>query len=213
MNESATPKPSIYVIAGPNGGGKSSIIGEMLLRSGADYFNPDLIANPSLPREQANSLAWTRVRDYLKEAIETRATFAFETTLGGNTIPGLLEHAIAEGIEVRIWFTCLSSVELHIERVRARVDEGGHDIPEQKIRERYEASRKNLIRLLPKLTELRLYDNSFNAQFSNNIAPKPRLILHLQHGRIITSCDLAETPDWAKPIVETVLKLKIDKTT
>jgi predicted ABC-type ATPase len=62
---------------------------------------------------------------------------SFETTLGGNTIPALLEEAMAVGIEVLVRYVGLDSVDLHIARVRAGVARGGHDIPEGKIRERF----------------------------------------------------------------------------
>ena len=91
------------------------------------------------------------------------STFAFETTLGGKTITALLERALGAGGEVRIWYVGLSTPELHLARVRARVARGGHDIPEAQIRARYDASRLNLIRMLPHLTELRVYDNSVEA--------------------------------------------------
>ena len=188
-------------------------MGAMMLQSGADYFNPDLEAtrlekqHPHLSRQEANSIAWNLGRDLLERVIQERKTFAFETTLGGNTIPSLLEKALAQGLEVRIWFVCLATPELHIQRVHARVMRGGHDIPEQKIRERYQRSRKNLLRLLPKLTELWLYDNSFEADFHRDIAPQPMPILHFRAGRIVSSCAPTETPDWAKPIVEVAIKL------
>src|SRR2546430_14782464 len=74
-----------------------------------------------------------------------------------------LFRSLAEGIEVRIWYVGLTTVELHIARVKSRVRQGGHPIPEERIRERYVQSRLHLIRLLPKLTELLLYDNSEEA--------------------------------------------------
>ncbi len=92
-------------------------------------------------------------------AIAERCNFAFETTLGRSTITSLLETALLSGIEVRIAYVGLSSPELHIARVRSRVEKGGHDIPEERIRDRYDRGRLNLIRLLPRLTELRVYDN------------------------------------------------------
>ena len=63
--------------------------------------------------------------------------FAFETTLGGNTIPALLSSALSAGLEVRVWYVGLSSVQLYIARVRASVEKEG-PIPEQKIRERFD---------------------------------------------------------------------------
>lgn len=214
MTASATGrKPSIYVLAGPNGGGKSSILGEMMVQSGTDFINPDREAsrvrrdNAALTTEEANAIAWRFGRDLLEQAVRERLNFAFETTLGGHTIPGLLEYACSVGIEVKVWFVCLATAEMHLQRVRARVAQGGHDIPEAKIRERYDASRANLIRLLPRLTELRLFDNSFETDFRQNAAPKLRLILHFANGRIIAACEPAETPEWARPIVEVAIKL------
>jgi predicted ABC-type ATPase len=204
--------PCIYVLAGANGAGKSSIAGAMFLQQGTEYFNPDEAArqiqtvNPGITQEQANSAAWHEGVRLLKRAIVERGNFAFETTLGGRTITALLESAPSSAVELRIWFVGLSTPELHIERVRSRVEHGGHDIPEEKIRTRYDQSRLNLIRLLPKLTELRVYDNSEEADPRAGFAPEPKPILHLAHGKIISSCALGDTPEWAKPILAAALK-------
>ncbi len=141
----------------------------------------------------------------MERAIAERLNFAFETTLGGHTITVLLESALSVGIEVRIWYVGLSSPELHIARVRSRVARGGHNIPDTTIRERYDRSRLNLIHLMPKLTELRVYDNSQEADPHAGVAPKPKLILHLARAKIISSCDLADTPEWAKPILRAAI--------
>lgn len=205
--------PRIYVLAGTNGAGKSSIAGAMLVAHGVKYFNPDeaaaLIAeaNPGITLKEAQSAAWHEGKRLLERAIADRLDFTFETTLGGSTITALLGRAIASGVEVRIWYVGLATVELHIARVRARVEKGGHDIPEERIRKRYERSRLNLIRLMPKLTELRVYDNSFEADPQAGAVPKPRLILHLDRGKLASVCELASTPDWAKPVVLTALKI------
>jgi predicted ABC-type ATPase len=208
-----TGKPSIYVLAGVNGAGKSSVGGATFRRNGADYFNPDeatqriLEANPGISLEQANSAAWLEGKRLLERAIAERLDFAFETTLGGNTIARLLERATQAGIEVRVWFVGLSSPELHIARVRACAAAGGHDIPDAKIRERFDASRLNLIRLLPKLTELRVYDNSADGDPIFGAVPQPRLIVHVVGGSVRESCPLEEVPEWAKPIVLAALRL------
>lgn len=210
----ARAQACIYVLAGTNGAGKSSIAGEMFRRAGADYFNPDeaakriLVVNPAINLAKANILAWNEGKRMLERSIAERLNFAFETTLGGRTITSLLQAALSEEIEVRIWYMGLSSPELHIARVRARVAEGGHDIPEAAIRQRYNNSRINLIGLLPRLTELKLYDNSEEANPSSGIAPEPRLILHLVKGKVVEICDLPTVPEWAKPVVAAALKLQ-----
>jgi predicted ABC-type ATPase len=134
-------------------------------------------------------------------------SFAFETTLGGNTIPALLSSALSTGLEVRVWYVGLSSIELHVARVRARVEKGGHPIPEEKIRERFDRSRLNLIRLLPRLTELLVYDNSGEANPDAGKRPEPQLLLHMASGKIVGSCDLRLIPEWAKPIAAAALKI------
>ena len=185
----------------------------MLRQAGADYFNPDeatariLAANPGMSTADANSAAWHRGKRLLQRAIAEHLDFAFETTLGGHTISTLLHEALAAGIEVRMWFVGLSSPELHMARVRARVARGGHHIPGDKIRERYDRSRINLIRLMPRLTELRVYDNSFEADPHAGHAPQPTLILHLAKGKIVEMVKLPETPQWAKALVAAAVRI------
>jgi predicted ABC-type ATPase len=201
------------VIAGTNGAGKSTVAGAMIRQSGADYFDPDeatariLAANPGISAADANSAAWHQGKRLLERAIAERLDFAFETTLGGHTISVLLGQALAAGIDVRMWFAGLSSPELHIARVRSRVARGGHDIPEEKIRERYDRSRINLIALMPRLTELRVYDNSVDADPHAGRAPQAILILHLVKGKIVEMVDLSKTPQWARALVAAALKI------
>lgn len=183
----------------------------MFREKGADYFNPDeaarriLAANPSTIQEEANIAAWNEGRRLLERAIDERRDFAFETTLGGQTIANLLHKAAASGIEVRVWYVGLRSLELHIARVRARVRKGGHDIPEERIRERYIRSRWNLIQLLPKLAELMVYDNSAEGDPQRGASPKPELILHVESGKVVEMCDARRAPDWAKSILMAAL--------
>jgi predicted ABC-type ATPase len=71
-----------------------------------------------------------------------------------------LEQALSAGLEVKVWYAGLSGPALHLARVRARVARGGHDIPETDVRRRYSQSLQPLVRLVPRLTELRVFDNS-----------------------------------------------------
>ncbi len=204
--------PRIYVLAGTNGAGKSSVAGATIRARGAEYFNPDeatnriLAANPGITLAEANSAAWGEGKRLLERAIAERLDFAFETTLGGRTITALLGAALSAGIEVRIWYVGLHSAELHVARVRARVAKGGHDIPAAKIRDRYDRSRVNLIHLLPRLTELRLYDNSDEADPDAGATPEPKLLLHMVGGKVVHLRNLKLTPDWAKPILAAAMK-------
>src|SRR5687767_11935861 len=105
---SSPQSPRIYVLAGVNGAGKSSIEGAAFRATGADYYNPDEIArtlmaaNPAITQADANSAAWRKGVELLTRAIGERKTFAFETTLGANTIPRLLAQAASQGIQIYV---------------------------------------------------------------------------------------------------------------
>ena len=85
--------PLIYVIAGVNGAGKSSIQGAAILRANGHYYNPDEAAtrlrlvNPELTQIEANSIAWHNGVELLRKAIKEKLDYSFESTLGANTIP------------------------------------------------------------------------------------------------------------------------------
>jgi len=207
----------IYVLAGCNGAGKSSVAGEALREAGLDFYDPDRAARAILARhptqESANAASWDQGRRLLERAIDRRETFALETTLGGTTMTALLQHAITVGMPVHVWFVGLASVEMHVARVKRRVAKGGHDIPVDMIRRRYVAGPANLVTLLPGLRQLYLYDNSREGDPDEGIAPSPELVMHAVNRRIVAPRSvrglIAKTPQWAKPIVAASLKLHL----
>jgi predicted ABC-type ATPase len=220
MSRPAAPRrPFIYVLAGVNGAGKSSVGGAHIEDNGLTWFNPDtyarvLVTEQGRTVEQANADAWQSGRRRLESAIAEKRSFAFETTLGANTIPRLLQEA-SRTHDVLMWFFGLSSPEQHIARVEARVAKGGHPIPEKKIRERWDGSRLNVIQLLPHLAHLQVYDNSADVRPGQPI-PDPVLVLEMTQGRIVSPDPhdaeaLAHTPAWAKQIVQAAIEL--DETT
>lgn len=204
------PAGVITVLAGTNGAGKSSIAGAWLSGASTSFYNPDAetralrAAHPNLSEPDANSAAWHTGVQLLQQAIEHSRSFNFETTLGGSTIVELLRRAHQRGLRVRMWYCGLASPELHIERVRARVRRGGHDIPEARIRARYDSSREHLCALLPCLDELLLYDNSIEADPHAGQRPAPQKLLHLRAGRILHL--QPHMPSWAKPIAAVALE-------
>ncbi len=206
-------RPTIVVIAGVNGAGKSSIGGARLRTEGSNYFNPDEAArlararNPELTQRQANSLAWQTGKRLLEQAIRGKKDFHFESTLGGNSITALLIDAARQGYAIHIWYAGLATMEQHVRRVSQRVKQGGHDIPKEDIQRRWSTSRLNLVRLLPHLARLRVYDNSHEADPSTGSEPRPILILDYENGSILAPSDLKNTPHWAKPMVAAAIKI------
>ena len=208
-------RPVIHVLAGVNGAGKSSVGGYLLARDGLTWFNPDtfareLAARRGLGPEAANSRAWHEGMRRLDDAIANRASYAFETTLGGKIVAERILRA-TESHDVQILFCGLASPELHIARVIARVQAGGHPIPESKIRERYPKAQSNLIALMPHISYLKVYDNSVEA-VQGGFIPEPLLLLEMDHRKVIVpehdDLDAIERmPEWARPIVEAALRI------
>ena len=206
-------RPVLYVLAGVNGAGKSSIGGHLLRQDGFDWFNPDTFARElraitGCTQEDANAAAWHESIRQLDEAVANRTTHAFETTLGGTTVARKIREA-ARTHDVIVWFCGLSTPEQHLRRVAARVKAGGHDIPEAKIRERYPRALHNLIALMPHLASLRVYDNSAEVGPEEPV-PDPGLVLEMTAGQLVLpktddAAALARTPDWAKPLVEAAI--------
>jgi predicted ABC-type ATPase len=189
-----------------NGAGKSSVLGAAIRAAHGEYFNADETARqllevyPHLTQADANAKAWELSRDGLARAISERGYFAFETTLGGRTIVELLQQALEAGLRVDMRYVGLDTPERHIARVQARVAAGGHDIPSSTIRERYENSRTNLVRLVPRLTRLEVFDNSREVSLDAAEAPELLPLLTVEEGHITYLAPREELPTWAQPI-------------
>jgi predicted ABC-type ATPase len=208
----ARSRPTLTILAGVNGAGKSSVGGQALRDCGAEYFNPDEHArrlrakHPSLALEKANAHSWAYGKAKLEEAIATETDFTFESTLGGKTITNLLIQAAQRSHQIDIWFVGLASVELHLARVAQRVAKGGHPIPEADIRKRWIGSHENIIRLIPFVTTLRVFDNSVEVPAGET--PEPALLLSIEEGELTypDPDQLRDTPAWAKPIIAAAYK-------
>ena len=208
-------RPVLYVLAGVNGAGKSSIGGFLLTREGLSWFNPDTFARDLMGAtgcdlESANVHAWAESVRRLDEAVAQGQSYAFETTLGGHMVAAKIQAATRTH-DVIIWFCGLDSPERHLDRVRARVSQGGHDIPEAKIRARYPRAQRTLIALMPHVAHLRVYDNSVEAATGDPVSD-PVLLMELAQGRLVQPSAndrtaLERTPEWAKALVEAALSL------
>ena len=207
-------RPVLYVLAGVNGAGKSSIGGHLLERDGLTWFNPDTFAREfkaatGCGQETANAHAWHEGMRRLDEAVAKGRNHAFETTLGGKTVTAKILEA-AKTHDVLIWFCGLSSPELHLARVTARVAAGGHPIPEEKIRERYPLAQLNLIELMPHAAYIQVYDNSTEAAADGTV-PDPVLVMEMENGRVLSPAPddleaLQRAPEWARPLLEAALR-------
>ncbi len=207
----------ITVLAGTNGAGKTSVAGRALRDAQGVYFNPDeetqfiFADNPRMSLEKANAWAWQKSVSLLRTAIVDGSDYAFETTWGGNTVTQLLLDAASAGHRLSIWYCCLDSPERHLARVAARVAAGGQNIPDAKVRAWYDASRLNMVRLIPYVTDLRVYDNSAEANPAAGLRRRPVLVLEMVNRALCfpsTADQLRATPAWAKALVACAVRLR-----
>jgi len=157
--------PNLYIIAGCNGAGKTTasftLLPEMLNCN--EFINADEIArglsplNPNKAAIEAGRIMLTRIN----KLIQNQNDFAFETTLASKSYARTIELARKSGYQITLVFFWLDTVDLAIERVRTRVNEGGHDIPVIVIKRRYYSGLKNLFKLyLPISDYWMIFDNS-----------------------------------------------------
>ena len=140
--------PNLYIIAGCNGAGKTTVAYKVLPEVVAcnEFVNADEIAKGLSPFNvesvafEAGRIMLERI-DYL---IGKQIDFAIETTLSTRSYAQLIKRVKALGYDVTLIYSCLDSIELAKERVRSRVEAGGHNIPPDVIERRYQRSLKNL---------------------------------------------------------------------
>ncbi len=155
----------ILIIAGPNGAGKTTFAQEFLLgEAGCPIFvNADLIAagispfSPELAAVRAGRIMLEQIHEHVRKG----ESFAFETTLSGRIYMRLIPRWQAQGYVIKLFFLQLPSPEMAIARVRQRVAAGGHNVPEDVIRRRFDAGLRNFNQIYkPLVDEWVLYDNS-----------------------------------------------------
>jgi len=154
----------IVIIAGPNGAGKTTFAREFLPNEAdcPNFVNADLIAagfSPFAP-ELAAFKAGRLMLEAIAEHVRRKESFAFETTLSGLTYAQMIPAWRADGYSVELVFLALPNVEMALARVAARVEQGGHDVPENVVRRRFVAGRNNLDRYKLLVNDWQLYDNS-----------------------------------------------------
>lgn len=158
-------RPNVIILAGPNGAGKSTLStalfgGDSLVRH---YVNADTIAR-GLSAFHADDMALEAGRimlAHLKELGRQKTSFGFETTLATRGLAPWVAELKAAGYCFRLFFLWLPSADMAVQRVRERVRLGGHSVPEETIRRRYQRGIRNFFDLYHALAEeWHVYDNS-----------------------------------------------------
>ncbi len=180
--------PALVIIAGPNGSGKSSAYNNTKIQEGKRDFwiiNPDLLTSrlsdtESLEIRDANLQSVKRIERWLYASVDVHQTIGVETVLSTPKYQKLVEHAKRRGFEIWLIYVVLESPELNVERVKIRVRKGGHDVPTEKIVDRYHRSLQQFPWFLEKADKAWVYDNS---------SSEPRLIAHKESDKITVDPD------------------------
>ena len=132
MPDLITPSPTIHVLAGPNGVGKTTFADRYLpeVVKQLEFINADLIArglspyDPEAAAMEAGRIALRRIR----HLITGRQSFTWETTLSGRSAVNWLTSARTQGYRLKGYFLWVRDVETTLDRICQRVTEGGHNI-------------------------------------------------------------------------------------
>jgi predicted ABC-type ATPase len=183
-------RPSLVLLAGPNGAGKSTLYVTRVAPSFAGPFiNADLIQRDEL--KDASMEASYRAAEIAAERraglLEARKSFATETVFSHPSKLGIITDASSRGYMVIVMHVGVDAPDLSVARVRARTEEGGHNVPEQKIRDRYTRGLPLIRQAVLRADRGMVFDNS-------RLNEPPRLMLLFAAGRLVQAEPML--PDW-----------------
>lgn len=189
--------PIMYIFAGNNGSGKSTIRNLIVDQLGISVnIDPDALArgiDSKHPESRKVSAGKEAIR-LARDCIRYRRDFSIETTLAGGNAIRLMRDAKASEFEVTMFFVGLGDYQLNIERVAMRVRNGGHHIPTEDIIRRHDTSIRNLLHNLHLIDHLVVIDNS---------SAEGARVLQVSAGSIIHRAN--PIPSWVEQIESSVL--------
>ena len=147
--------PEVIVFAGPNGSGKSTIT--RMAKIGGEYINADDIKRTTLCTDLE---AAAKAEELRESMIENKKDFTFETVLSTDRNLLLLQKAKEKGYFIRGIYVLTYNADINIARVKVREALGGHGVPEEKIRSRYDKAIALIPRLVAICDILHIYDNT-----------------------------------------------------
>jgi len=135
----------LYIIAGANGSGKSTLAGELLPEEKLEFLNADDIAREICPEniERVRISAGKEVYKRLDLFFKQGTSFAIETTLAGSNHIKTIKKAKELNYEVTLIYSFIDNPEMCINRIKTRVLNGGHNIPDEDVIRRYYRSKNN----------------------------------------------------------------------
>ena len=192
-------KPTLCVVAGPNGSGKTTTTIQLLNNEWAAdslYINPDNIAQETFGdwnSPEAVFKAAERATQMRYECLEHGRDFVFETVFSAAEKLEFLRKAKDAGFFVRLFYVCTSDPAINVSRITQRYMNGGHEVPISKIISRYYKSLVNAAKAVSFVERAYIYDNSIDNQL-------PHLLFRMSDGKIVKQYT-DYIPDWAKALL------------
>lgn len=171
---------NVYIIAGPNGSGKTTFAQEFLPNYAKcpNFINADLIAqglspfSPRLLAMKSGKLVLEQIKEFASRGVD----FGFETTMSGVTYLKYFRMLKAKGYRINIFFLWIPNSQLAVARVKDRVAQGGHNVPAEDIKRRFERSITRFFRDYRVLTDKWI--------LFNNALSRPQIIARKQNAHI-----------------------------
>ena len=184
-------RPIIVAVAGPNGAGKTTFYNAHLRAAGLRFVNADILARDLRIEPYTAARLAGAIRD---ELVRQRESFVFETVFSDPAGEKLafLKTAAENGYNTILCFIGTAGPKISEQRVAMRISQGGHDVPSDKLRERFPRILANLKSALRELPHVRIYDN-------NDLRTPYRLVAIVESGKVVRL--RRPIPKWLKPLL------------
>ena len=195
----STHKPTLCVVAGPNGSGKTSTTVQLLANEwseGSLYINPYNIAQEQFGdwnSPEAVLKAAKYATDLRYKCLNEKRDFVFETVFSSDEKLEFLRKAHESGFFIRFFFVCTSNPKINVSRITKRYLEGGHEVPISKIISRYFKSLENACEAIEFVDRAYIYDNSVEDHL-------PQLLFRMTEGKVFKQYT-DDIPEWAIPLM------------
>ena len=195
----STHKPTLCVVAGPNGSGKTSTTVQLLANEwseGSLYINPDNIAQEQFGDWNSPEAVLKAARyatDLRYKCLNEKRDFIFETVFSSDEKLEFLRKAHESGFFIRFFFVCTSNPKINVSRITKRYLEGGHEVPISKIISRYYKSYVNATKAISFVDRAYIYDNSVEDHL-------PQLLFRMTEGKVFKQYT-DDIPEWAIPLM------------
>ncbi|SHA22400.1 hypothetical protein BTHERMOSOX_1273 [Bathymodiolus thermophilus thioautotrophic gill symbiont] len=203
--------PTLSIIAGPNGSGKTTITEQFLEHEwlgNATYVNPDIIAQEKFGGWD-NKESFVKAANYAQEirenCIKNKQSLVFETVFSTDEKIKFVKKALEAGFFIRFFFIATEGPEINASRIASRIMKGGHNVPLDKIISRYYKSIVNCARVINLVDRVYVYDNSVDGR-------SPKLIFRVKNNKgnqVLKKYEIL--PNWIKPLINCAKTLKQSK--